>query len=104
MRMTVSLLTCLCMIGLSQSFSAVAQTKTSKPNIKLTAEEKQLIAEGFTLKMNKGQKVFCKMETELGSRFEMSVCHTASQWQAEQDAARESFDASRRAIVGGMGH
>jgi hypothetical protein len=113
MRLTASLLSSLCVVGLLQSFSALAQTQasstsatsatsasSSKPEI--TADDKRMIAQGYTLKMNKGQKVFCKLQTEMGSHFQKSVCRTAEEWQQIAELGQDST--GQRVHVGGGSH
>jgi hypothetical protein len=108
MRLTTGLLASLCIAGLIQSFTPPAQAQTSasassdKPE--LTADDKRLISQGYKLKYNKGTKVFCKMETAMGSRFEHSVCATAEEIARKAEMAQDGADASRRINVGGTVH
>jgi hypothetical protein len=121
MRIIAGLLASFCTVGLS--FSALAQqvpgtsppassaTPSDKPavtaraapppaKVEITADDKRLIAQGYTLKTNKGQKVFCRLETLPNSRFERSVCSTAEEIENRRENAQESIEAARRVHVG----
>jgi hypothetical protein len=110
MRLTTGLLAALCAVVLFPSFLAQAQTpsataasassssSSSKPEI--TADDKRLISQGYKMKYDNGEKLFCKMMTQPGSRFEKSVCQTAAQIQARTDSSKDAFDASRRTYNG----
>jgi hypothetical protein len=80
----------LCQVANAQAPTSAAQT---------TVEDKRLIAQGYTLKMSNGTKVFCRLETMAGSRFQHSVCSTASEIRQRQESAQDAFDPARRMMM-----
>jgi hypothetical protein len=71
----------------SSASTAKTTTPSSQPakDQELTAAEKDLLAQGYKMRMNDGQKVFCHRELVLGSNIEKTVCTTAER-QAEARA------------------
>lgn len=49
----------------------------SKPGDDLSPEEKKLISSGYTLERHGDQKLFCKREETLGTRFARKNCRTS---------------------------
>jgi hypothetical protein len=62
----------------------------------LTAVEKGLLAQGYKMETRHGEHIFCRKETETGSRFPQKTCATAAQLSANH-ANDEKFtrDAER---------
>lgn len=110
MRITTGLMVSICVAGLIQPLSVLAQSSASSASssaasssgskTELTAEEKGWLKLGYTLKLDKGNKVFCHMETELGSRFSHSACYTSEQLESRTNSAQEAFDPARRTQSG----
>jgi hypothetical protein len=65
--------------------SAPAQSKTPA----LTNDDKILLAQGYKLEMRGGQKFFCHSETQLGTRFQNKVCHTAEALAASRQNSKD---------------
>lgn len=92
----------------TQASSASAPKSTAKsPSAngqELTAEEKDLLSQGYKVRMVKGEKHYCRRETVLGSNLERMVCTTAAQAaQARQDA-RDLTDQIQRNQANPNGH
>jgi hypothetical protein len=96
MRLSTGLLASVCMVGLIQSFTVQAQAPSSSGSPALTAEDSRLIGQGYKLKYSNGTKVFCRMETDLATRFQKSVCLRAEEIQSRAETAQDSFSAARR--------
>lgn len=117
MSLTKSLLTALGAVIVFQSILAQAQTPSatavssssssssslaSKPE--LTDDDKRLIAQGYKIKYDKGTKLFCKLVTDIGSRFQKSVCQTAPEIQAKTQVSQDAFDPAKRPFIGPSAH
>ena len=61
----------------------------------------QTVAAASAAKPDKPKQI-CKTETQTGSNFSKRICHTAEEWKAMNDAARDQSDAFR-ACKNGMG-
>ena len=57
----------------------------------LTPEDKELISRGYKLEMRHGEKYFCRVETEVGSRFPLKSCDTAQSIQAHRASGQEAL-------------
>ena len=64
-----------------------ATPNAGKP--KLTREDQELTSLGYKVEMRRGQKWFCRRETQLGSHFELKNCNTAESIQAHRDTSME---------------
>jgi hypothetical protein len=63
-------------------------------------EENRLISQGYKPEMRNGQKVFCRREASLGSRFETKMCATAEQLKSVSQNGKDIVeDAQRRKIT-----
>jgi hypothetical protein len=61
-------------------------------------EEKRLLAKGYRMQMQNGEKVFCRRVPILGSRLEGKLsCGTARDIAAVEEQAREGVDRAQRA-------
>lgn len=59
---------------------AAPTAATKSGNSELTAEERQLVNQGYKVKVRNGEKYFCRGETELGSRLAAhQTCGTLAQ-------------------------
>jgi hypothetical protein len=67
---------------------AAAKTDPNKPEI--TAEDKDLLARGYKLKVRNGDKWFCKREAELGSHVERENCNTAESIMRQRAESMET--------------
>jgi len=69
-------------------------TAASKPAV--DPEENRLISEGYKLEMRNGQKVFCRREALLGSRFETKLCATAEQLKSVRQSGKDIVEEAQR--------
>jgi hypothetical protein len=60
----------------------------SKPD--LTADEKELLSQGYKLETHNGEKYFCRKEQQMGSRFEHKTCDTAQSALLRRAESREA--------------
>lgn len=75
-----------------QTASAASTTAAVDP------EEKRLLAKGYRMQMQNGEKVFCRREPILGSRLEGKLsCGTARDIAAVEAQAQEGVDRAQRA-------
>jgi hypothetical protein len=88
-----------CQIATAQAPASAAPSSGSGDKVQMTVEDKRLIAQGYTLKMSSGTKVFCRLETVAGSRFQHSVCSTASEIRQRKESAQDAFDPARRMVM-----
>jgi len=70
----------------------------SKPT-DLTPEEKNLISSGYTLEIRKDQKLFCKSEATLGTRFKHRTCQTSEQIFANTQHSKDVTSDIQRGFV-----
>jgi hypothetical protein len=57
----------------------------------LTPEEKELISRGYKFEMRHGEKYFCRVETQVGSRFPLKSCDTAQSIQSHRASGQEAL-------------
>lgn len=57
----------------------------------LTPADKELLSRGYKLEMRHGEKWFCRMEGEIGSRFEHKSCDTAESIEAHRVESQEAL-------------
>lgn len=75
--------------------TAPAAATPAKPAV--DPEEKRLLAQGYKPEMRNGQKVYCKVEEELGTRLgHIKHCGTPAQLQAQQTDTRETLENMQR--------
>jgi hypothetical protein len=110
MRFTAGLCALFCVVlscqvataqGPASAASSSPHVVVSTEKLQMTLEDKRLIAQGYTLKMSNGTKVFCRLETMAGTRFQHSVCSTASEIMQRRESAQEAFDPTRRMQMAG---
>lgn len=56
-----------------------------------TPEEKELISRGYKFEMRHGERYFCRLETEVGSRFPLKSCDTAQSIQSHRASGQEAL-------------
>ena len=91
----------------SASASAATHSRASAANpVNPTpnAEEKRLIAMGYRPEMRNGEKIFCRVETELGSRFTTKHCARADELKAMTRDAQDTMEKVQRTQVPPMGN
>jgi hypothetical protein len=85
-----------------QSVAAAAAEKSAatpaKPAVtvigtkpELTPEDKELISRGYKFEMRHGEKYFCRVESQVGSRFPIKSCDTAQSIQAHRASGQEAL-------------
>lgn len=74
-----------------------ATTKDGKPE--LTADEKNLISQGYKLEVRGDQKFFCHSETALGSRFPHKSCRKEEEILASTQRSKDMTDQMQRTFV-----
>ena len=62
----------------------------------LTPDEKRLLAAGYQLHVKNGEKIFCRREIDLATRFPTKICGTAEQIAALRRTSRESLENTQR--------
>jgi hypothetical protein len=67
----------------STSGTAPAQSTAKTPE--LTPLEKNLLAHGFTMETHHGERVFCHIATETGTRFKEKTCASSSRLESNRD-------------------
>ncbi|MGA7824590.1 MAG: hypothetical protein WCA14_10360, partial [Steroidobacteraceae bacterium] len=76
------------------SSSAASTAKAATANEQQeAADEKQLLAQGYTPEMHNGTKTWCKREDQIGSRLgsRVKTCGTAAELALRQREAQEQF-------------
>jgi hypothetical protein len=58
----------------------------------MTDVDKKLRAQGYKVETRGGEKIYCRVETLIGSRFDHKVCATAEQMAAMQQNAAHDTD------------
>ena len=82
---------------------AAPAAPVAKPAIDKDAEH--FMAEGYKPEMRRGQQVYCKTETELGSRVNrVKTCGTLEQLKLNENEARSNVSDMQRAQVGTSSH
>jgi hypothetical protein len=125
MRIAASIVTSISIAGLAHSFPVLAQVQQASSSVsstaaatptksadqsassskpELTAEDKRLISEGYKLQMHRGEKLFCKSEHIVGSRFDKNICKSAEQIAAARQASQDGVNAAQRVYVGPGAH
>jgi len=77
---------------------------TANKSEELTATEKDLLSQGYKLRIIDGEKRFCRRQTVLGSNLERTVCTTAAREREARDNAREITDRIQRNQQNPNGH
>lgn len=87
-----------------------ASTKATAPSAQaakveeLTAAEKDLLAQGYKLRIIGGQKRFCRRQTVIGSNLERMVCTTGAQAAEARQNARDLTEQIQRNQANPSGH
>jgi hypothetical protein len=68
------------------------------------ADEKALVSRGYRPEMLHGQKVFCRREPKLGTKFEEKRCGSVAQLAQEARNARDMTEKSQRNQTSMPGH
>jgi hypothetical protein len=90
--------------GASASSKSATSTTQSAKSDELTPVEKDLLAQGYKIRVIDGEKRFCRKEAVLGSSIERTVCATHAQLtQARQDA-RDLTEQIQRNQLNPNGH
>jgi hypothetical protein len=83
--------------------STGAPTDASATAVKLTAGDdeaaaqlKRFKAAGYKPEVHDGSVVFCRKETEMGSRFEKKTCTTAHLLEQQMARAQDTLDTAQR--------
>lgn len=77
--------------------SAAQPAATAKPAApaaeQVDVQEKHFLAEGYTLEMHHGNKLFCRREEQMGTRLgAQKVCATSEQLTATERDAKRAMD------------
>jgi hypothetical protein len=56
----------------------------------MTREERELVSRGYKLEIRRGQRYFCRRESELGSHFDVKTCNTAESIEGHRAASVET--------------
>ncbi len=75
----------------SATTPAKPATTATDARPELTPEEKELVARGFKPEMRHGERYFCRVETQLGSRFPLKSCDTPQSIQAHRASGQEAL-------------
>jgi hypothetical protein len=59
----------------------------------LTPQDKEMISRGYKLEMRHGEKYFCRMESQMDSRFQVKSCNTAESIEAQRLSSQEALRA-----------
>ena len=71
----------------------------------LSADEQRLLSQGYKPQMRNGEKVYCRRETELGSRLgSVQRCGTVTQLKTATQNGRDYTDQVQRTQNNPMGH
>jgi len=87
----------------TKSNSVARAPKIAKPQ-ELTAAEKNLLSQGYKMRLIDGEKRFCRKETVLGSNLERTVCTTPAQVAESQRTGRDITEQIQRNQVNPHGH
>jgi len=90
----------------SSASSAKPAAATAQPAKaeELTAEEKDLVAQGYKMRMVDGERRFCRKQTILGSNLERNICTTARQVAEARRNGRDVVDQIQRNQANPNGH
>ena len=86
----------------SAASSAAATAPPAKPS--LNADEKRLISMGYKPEMLRGEKVYCRSEPVLGSRFVAKHCGTVDMLKDITRDSRDAMEKIQRTQANPMGH
>jgi hypothetical protein len=80
-----------------------ASTSASSSSGSIDYKEKALLARGYKVHMRGGQRVLCKAEAALGTRFSTETCDTADNLYARMISDQQNaIDVQRRTGMGGV--
>jgi hypothetical protein len=57
----------------------------------LTPQDKELLSRGYKLEMRHGEKYFCRLESQIDSRFQIRSCDTAQSIEAHRASGQEAL-------------
>ena len=85
--------------------TADAAVKAAAEKAELDKDTQHFLAEGYRPEMRRGEQVYCKKETALGSRLaSLKRCGTIEQLKLSEQAARDNVSDLQRAQVGTSFH
>lgn len=87
----------------SRAKSTTASAQAAKAG-ELTPAEKDLLAQGYKLRVVDGQRRFCRRQTVLGSNLERMVCTTGAQAAESQQTGRAITEQIQRNQANPNGH
>ncbi len=77
-----------------------AESTPAKPAItvigtkpELTPLDKEMLSRGYKLEMRRGEKYFCRTESDIESRFPKKTCNTAESIEAQRLSSQEAVRA-----------
>jgi len=76
----------------SSAQTASASKPASSTDATDDATDKRLRSQGYKVEMHNGTKVYCRKETEMGSRFPSKTCATADQLSAANKDGQDALN------------
>jgi hypothetical protein len=80
----------------TQSASATKAAASADDTASEDANDKRLRSQGYKPETRNGTKVYCRKETEMGSRFPAKVCGTAEQLANANKDSQDALDKVQR--------
>lgn len=63
----------------------------NKDKPELTPLDKEMLSRGYKLEMRHGEKYFCRLESQIDSRFQKKSCNTAESIEAQRLSSQEAL-------------